>query len=416
MGLVLIAASCGSSSATTDALVLLIDSPPTDSPAPGPSLVTVLVFDGKTSFVTYRDGAGPWLVPTLDAMGFYELHVTNDFQLVIVCADSTGFDSSLFDATAAEVGGFYVHCLKNLPAPPATVAASGQMTQPGTLYMHDTATSATGPWNFSLNVPIGVHDLVAYDSSDMLIRRNQTISGATSISTVDLSQGGSAMTPVTLTINNRQSGDTLKADLDLALSNGFATLTGSSATILTPPSSLLLPSDLEFLFLSIRTPTTFRYADAQFSTSQTTFDLMPVLAGISYSQSGGVLAGAWGTLPSNREIEMSLYTSSSSSTSSFQRVSATQGWLAAKSASQIGFDVSPPGYDSSWSINLAGPYVREFSAFGGSGAVSYGTSLLEGVNGGIPRVSESASADVSAGPNDILAARRARHRVEQPRD
>ena len=387
-------AACGSSSSKPP--IKIIDAPPADAAPPmGPNLVQVEVFGGIPSLVSYRDGGGPWQVPTLDGMGFYDLYVTNDFEVVLVCADQTGFESSVFRMTATEVGRFFAPCLKNDPLP-ATVAVTGQMTQPGTIFMYDTASSTTGPWNFSLKAPVGTHDVVAFDTTNILIRRNVSITGAMSIATVDLS-AGSPLATRQFTVNGRVSGDTLASEVDLFLTNDFAFLTGTSTAVQVPPSSLLQTNDFEFIHFDVSTSTTRRYVDTELTTTTpATFDLMPVLSGITYAQPSGVLAASWGTLPSNVAITMDLTATPSTTVANFQQVYATAGWIAATSTTQLAFDVMPPGYDPSWTIDLAGPYVRTFNAFAGTNGVSYGTSLSEGVNGAVPRLVAQTSDSASA--------------------
>jgi len=64
------------------------------------------------TLVSYRDGHGPWQTQS-SVGGDYQLHVTNDFQFLVVCADSTGFDAREFASTSSEVSHEYVLCSKN---------------------------------------------------------------------------------------------------------------------------------------------------------------------------------------------------------------------------------------------------------------------------------------------------------------
>src|ERR1700733_1545420 len=103
-----IAACHNGSSASPDALEILHDASP-DAVIPGPNLVTVDTNEAPT-FVAYRDGKGPWLTPAATSDTEYELHVTNDYQWLIVCANGSSFDAELTNATFADGSSGFGFC------------------------------------------------------------------------------------------------------------------------------------------------------------------------------------------------------------------------------------------------------------------------------------------------------------------
>ncbi len=376
VGVLVFALACSSHK---NPVIVIPDGPPDASPdAPPKNAVTLETF-GTISFIAYRDGAGPWQTPTAGAMGTYTLNVTNDYQWVIVCASGGGFDAELQGATYKDGTRQFGFCFVSGPSTGSTVAVTGQMVQAGTVDMYDTATSTTGNWSFSLNVPPGTHDLVAFDATDIYAHRAQAISAATSLGTLDLSTSGTAMTAVPLTINNLGS-DTLGTELDWFLGNDAAFLTGTSTTIETPPASLVMQNDFEFLDVIASSATTQRTGSTSFTGSETSFTLMPPVTGITYAPSGTTVAATWGTLPTHTALELNLFGGTPSAPKN-QHVTVTTSWLTATGATSLAFDAMPPGYDAAWTIDVSGPYTRIFSVDDGSGSISYTSEIVEGVNG-----------------------------------
>ena len=372
---------CGGHSAVPDAGVLHDASP--DVVPQGPNLVTLDAGDGL-SLIVYRDGTGPWQVPQETSPGQYALHVTNDYEWLLVCTSGASFDAELQAATYADGASQFGFCFADGGAAPSTVPVTGQMAQAGIISMYDRATSSTPSWSFTLNVPPGTHDLVAVGVDNrMLIRRNLQITAATTESLIDVDANGTAMTSVPLTVNGLGS-DTLSTELDLLLSNDLTLIDGTSTMLEAPPASLLLPTDSEFLSLAASTSSTTRTAFTSFTGAETTFTLMPALSGVTFDASSGALKASWATLPSYTNLDMYLAASAAGAFST-ERVSVSKSWLMATGATSIAFDQMPPGYDASWKIDLSGPYVRGFEARDESGSILYGTSYLEAVNGASAR-------------------------------
>lgn len=366
LALVLLAA-CGGSDPHQQ--VVVIDAPIDTAPDAPPVQVQVSVFGAPPSLVAYRDGAGAWKTPTADSSGNYTLTVTNDYQVVVACNDSMNASSELLEATAAD-GKQFVFCSLPGTGTPTTVAMTGHMVQAGDVWFGDTASSTTAPWDFTLNVTPGMHDVIAMSAAHgMVIRRNQNVTAAGSIPSIDVASEGTAMTPAALTISGLGS-DTLDTELDLFTQNEFATWLGSTTTLYPPPASLLTASDFEFLFVEAYNGTTSRYADTQFTGSETTFDLPPALTGIVF----GPGKASWASLPAYDRLTFGMQQSGTLALQ--QTVVATKGWIDATHATALGFDAKPPGFDATWSIDPTKSYQRNFQVNQTQGSVTYGSAVF----------------------------------------
>lgn len=382
VALVLILAACGS-----DPDSVLIDASPSPDAIPqGPNTVSLRTFGGP-QLVMYRDGAGPWLVPLEVSIGNYELRVTDAYEVVLACSTTGASDVVLHRQTFGDGATRYGFCdVPSSDPAPMTVQVTGQMAQAGQVYMTDMASSTTAPWTFMLDVTPGTHDLVAVGTNNrILVRRDVTVSAAATLPAVDVVADGVAMTPVPLTINNGvHGGEVFSTDFYWSLRNSSAFLTGASTTLQTPPASLVDASDFTFLSLYATTDAGWRYAFTSFTGAETTFTLPAAPSGITYAEAGGALMASWGTTPDYTELELSLAATSASNDRRL-RVVASRAWLAATGLTQIGFDADPPGFDPSWNIDLAGPYVRMLTVSDNSGTISYGSTLREAVNAAVLR-------------------------------
>jgi len=351
--------------------VVIVDAPIDVTPDVPPTAVELAVYGTPPSLVAYRDGAGAWQTPVADSSGNYTLNVSVDYQVVVVCHDSANADSVLLEATANDGRQFVFCSIPTSGTPPTTVAMTGHMVQAGDVWLGDTASSTTAPWDFTLNVTPGTHDLIASSAAHgLVIRRDQMVTAAGALAPIDVASEGTAMTPVNLTIGGLGS-DMLTTELDLFLQHDVAMWSGSTPALYAPPSSLLTASDFEFLFAEAYTPTTARYADTQFTGTETTLDLPAALTGIVF----GPGKASWGTLPAYDQISLDLQQTRTLGLE--QTVQATKGWIDATHATALAFDANPPGFDASWSIDPSASYGKMFQAMQTEGSVSYGSMVFD---------------------------------------
>lgn len=389
---VALVAACGGSSAQPDALIILHPDAATDASHDASTAVNnveIQAFGGVPTLVAYRDGNSAWQTLTPDQTG-YTLSFTDDYTFVMVCVDATGFDAEWIGGAASDGAQQTVYCAKNFQTGP-TVAASGHMTQAGMVEMFDLASSTTANWDFTLNVPANAHDLVATDAGRIVIRRDVSITAATTMPTIDVVAEGSALVATPLTINGRTSGDRVSSAFELGMTHDYAVLQSTSATVQVPPASLLMASDFEYLIVEVSSATSVRTVATPFSASNTTFTLLHELTGVTFDTTGGAVSAAWTTLPDN--IGTQLYTLAQGAQ---QGMVVTTAWLANHGSTHMGFDTSAPGYDDAWKIDLTGPYLRELLIEQASGNIGYTSGAYEDVNGATMRTPPGATARARA--------------------
>jgi hypothetical protein len=363
MVLALALAACGSSHHVTPDSAPAPDAPP-DSLTTGPNVVK-LVYAGTPDLFVYRDGSGPWLEPDPpDAMGRYTLHVTDAYQVIAVCSPTSlvgSFDAAQLNATAGD-GDQVLFCEVGGSGPqPTTVAVTGTMKQAGTVSMSDSKSSTTAPWSFQLNVDPGAHDLVAFGDGKLLLRRDQTITAATAVPTIDVDHDGAAMGAATLTVTGTMPGDIVQTDLDWYTAHDHATVSSTAnLAVALPPASLVQSSDLVQLSVQDTSASAIAFRNVVvtgFDAAQTSLALPDVLSGISYTTPNNHLTMSWGTLPKYTSVAMSVLAGSHTIVQS-QRVTATQSWIAATHATSLTFDTSAPRYNAGWNIDPTQPSFR----------------------------------------------------------
>jgi len=398
LGVLLVAACGDDSSVSPDA-----ETGPPDAEPPGPNLVTLSASGAE--YVRYRNGAGAWQTPTQDPAGDYLLYVHDDYQVVVACADSTGADSTLIAATFAESDSQSAFCFRGTAAAGGVVQVSGQMTQPGEIFMSDYASSATGPWDFVLDVPLGPNDLIAIGEGQIAIRRGLSFTVDTTIPTVDVAQEGASLAGIPFILGGLDASEAVASEFTWFTGDGLALIPGTATEVLTPPTSMLEADDLRILDIDTTTATTERSVFYLLSGNPTSFSftLMPFLTGISYSDDGNILRVSWGTLPTYRYAELWVI-----SGSSFQRVEATRGWVDTTGATSLAFDPVPPDYDPDWRVDLDAPYSRRFELENFSGPVLLSTAVIEDVNGAALRRGPSAQSAAEVVREHLVELRAAR--------
>ena len=396
---VLLVAACGDDSGVVpDAEIA-----PPDAEVPGPNLVTLSASGAQ--YVRYRNGTGAWQTPEQDPAGDYLLYVHDDYQVVVACADSLGADSTLIASTFADSDSQSAFCFRGSSAAGGVVQVSGQMTQPGEIYMDDFASSATGPWDFVLDVSTGPNDLIAVGETQIAIRRGLSFTVDTTIPTVDVAQEGASLAGIPFILGGLDTSEVVSSRLTWFTEDGLAFVNGTATELLTPPASMLEAGDFRILDIDASTATTERSVFNLFSGNPTSFSftLMPLLSGITFSDGGDVLRASWETLPSYRYVELWMVSSSS-----FQRVEATWGWIAANGATSLAFDPLPPDYDPDWGVDLAAPYSRRFEVETFDGSVLHSTAIIEDVNGAALRRGARAQAAAEVVREHLVELGRAR--------
>lgn len=342
------------------------------SPALGSNPIGVAVI-GTPTLVAYRDGAGAWRAPDADGT----LHVTDDYQLVVVCTDAAGFDTVVHARTAGD-GDDVIYCDGHGFAGTGGVQITGHMVQAGTVGMYDTASSTVAPWDFTLEVPAGAYDLAAVGAGNIAIRRDISAAASAQLADLDLSREGAALVPTALVLDGAQPGDAITTEVDLYTPNNVAFgPIHNGATAQTIPASLLAPTDQVDLYVEDATLTTRRTADTWFTGTETHLALMPILDGIRFGAADAVTPG---TLPPYTELELDLV-AQTPTTYSAQRFAASRSWLAATGATELAFPaLDAPRFQAAWTIDRTRPYTRALVVSDGSSGTVYSTAVVDNVN------------------------------------
>ncbi|MEP6859459.1 MAG: hypothetical protein ABJE66_02500 [Deltaproteobacteria bacterium] len=334
-----------------------VDAPPQQG---GPNVVNLQLI-GDPDLIEYRDGSGPWIVPTR-AGQVYELHVTDTYQVVVACS-STGVASNVYseqlNATFGDGAHKFMFCQSGgTTTAPTTYAVTGQMQQAGKLIVGGvTESGTTSPWSFSLAVAMGTHDLVAFDAAKMQITRDIAVDAAVALPNVDVEANGTAYTNATLALTGLGVGDTVQSDSLLYTQNDYVQLSQTTDTsVVLAPNALLGQNDFTELDTSVTNMAagTLRAVRAYDNTT-TAFTLPPVLTGVTFGTAVPVTA-QWATLPALSRVVLEADAITSTGVI-VQNVRATQAWLTKTGATSLAFASDATHYDPSWNVDPSGAYL-----------------------------------------------------------
>jgi len=363
MAVFVMSMGCGDDDGTpvlpTDALV--------DAPAQSISLRT---FETPV-FIQYRDGVGEWKTPTEAAVGSYGLLVTGPYEVVVVCGSTVaGWSTSVLRAAPADGALQYMFCSNGASAagPGASVRVNGTVAQPGAVWMRGSASSETAPWTFELDVWPGIHDLIAFDTERVVIRKDLGITEPTTVDPIDLDSEGAAFTTSTLTLIGAEPDEDAINVVSIFTANGYASIHDDGLAVRTVPGALLATNEVQVVTAQVNTPQSTRFvAYSPASTTTTTFTLLPRLSGVTIRPDGA----SWSTLP-----EGTVLFDVSGPTGNSLQLQATPSWLGATTSVTVDLDL--PGYDASWQPDPANHY-RSLGVLRDVGPVTYMTLVSETV-------------------------------------
>ncbi len=343
--------------------------------------VHLTVLDGPPVFIAYRDGDGPWQTPVRDSAGDFALHVRADYRWVVVCTGGAMFDSELGAATVADGATVTVTCGEPPHAPgPARIAVSGQMQQPGWVFLDSSSYSARPSWSFELSAEPGLHDLVAYDDTTVAVRRDQDITDATSLA-IDLDREGTTGEPTALTFDNA-GDDVVGAFIEWHLAHDTVPVFSLATTVLVPPPSLVSPDDREELEVTTFAGTSARSTARELTVHfhgelpATRYTLSSDLTRFRFPPSARDIAVRWTASQPGSHIE--LWAMAVAGGPPVQHASLTASWVAATGATAFAFDDDLPcGYDPRWRIDPATSYRRVLRVSETVGPIDYASTLDE---------------------------------------
>ena len=324
---------------------------------PGPNLVTIDVTEDTTDVMYRNDGKGPWGLADKISATEYQIHVTDAYEVIIACGQEWRGETELHGRTFADGDRDFLFCL----LPPTTArlpvaTITGQMQQPGVVTLgNDVQESAIGPWNYALSAYPGTYDLLALDNSYRIaIRRDQSITGDTTLPSLDLSSEGTPVIERSFSVFAPETGETIDISTLLFTATTLLGISGTDHSIREVPPSLLVGSDEQFLDVYADAAETRRGAFGPIG-ARNDVELMPLLSRSAFVYSvpdNNALRADFKTLPAFTSLRISLY-----DVRSAQHAEYTKAWFETMGRSYFQLDV-PPEFDPTWRVSLRPEYYR----------------------------------------------------------
>jgi hypothetical protein len=378
LGAVIMLAGCDGDSAP------LPDAPYPDAApfVPGPNLVTLTIGFDEPFYIRYRDGEGPWTTPVRTQANTYELHVTDAYDVVAICGGAREFDSEMLKRTFGDGSTAFMFCYTSgsfsAPLAGEVWEVAGTMKQAGDVSFGSYDWSPFGPWSFSLDVTQGTHDLIAIGETHMLIRRGVNIAADTTLAPIDVEVDGQLLQSFPFSTNAESGVETVSGSIELETAAEVAFINGSATALRVPPAAILIPGDRVDARISASTNTTSRSVRTQFTGDDGYFVLPPKIGKIEYTYPYLQLWATWQTLPRFTELALSM---ESLAAPTRQGVSVSDRYLQATHTNYVSFYPMPGDFEVRFTVDLIGPYYRDFTAYDLSQAnTSRYTSVHELVN------------------------------------
>jgi len=313
--------------------------------------VLITTYDNTPLFMAYRDEGGEWLDPTEVSTGNFEIRVNGPYEVVTVCGAADRPRTSLRRFVLEDGAEQKVSCINYGPEPTMT-KVSGQMVQPGSVFMYNLASSTAANWSFNLDVATGAHELIAYDSGNIVIERDLDIQANTTVNTVDLASGA-ALLPKTFTFTGTRGDDTVSTETDLITPNELVYLAGSDSTVKVVPDDALGADDLQVVMASASNGTARRTIElTPGDSAPRELNFMPRLSGVRLEPEQAV----WASIPQGA-TGISQYTPGDAPGGE-RRLSlvVSKGWMASHAdqlvaTGELKIDLAIPNYDDAWRID-----------------------------------------------------------------
>jgi hypothetical protein len=342
--LLVVLAACGGSSDKPPIVLidsqLAVDAPPIVT---GGTNVDLMSFGPAPLLLALRDGDGAWTALPATASSFHVAKST--YELLAVCMAGTLHQTGIIQR-AADDGSQQMPCFNfGSSTAPNTVAITGMVAQPGSVFMYDTKSGTTSPWSYALDVTTGPHDLIAAGATKIAIQRGLNITVAAAEPTIDITATGTAYDQETMTVANVGAA-TLTSQVDWLTTNEFAQIAGTGANVNLIPDALLGTQDFVVLDMVATNGKKTRTAE-QFPSSSalvTDLTLLDELGTITYTG----LSAQWTTLPPGiTDVSLQI-----SSPQGFLGIDASPGFYGSKTS--IATDLTGvPGYDATWTPTTA---------------------------------------------------------------
>lgn len=307
----------------------------------------------RYSVAQYREGGGPWIAAMPDARGAHTLDVGNDFEFVGVFEDQSYVYVTQWRSTVREWNAEHVgERLACSPAMPSYVTVMGTVTQDALVSLDGETRTASGGY-FSFGVEPGSYDLVASTAltgtgGKVLVQRDLAVTAATTLPTLDFSQGVDLLARP-IQISNASQVPYVRTYLLVDGASSFAEIGGRSdgmADVL--PAQALASDDEQWLY--VYAPSAG--AELEYTGSIPAIDLLPPLTGVTIDALNPAPSARWSSLPADyAHVSMSIQGENSSGQLAFQELYASRGWNEANAATSLALATGIPGYKPTWDVS-----------------------------------------------------------------
>jgi hypothetical protein len=329
-----------------------------------------MVVSGQQALFTAKLGTAGWkaIAGRYDAntnATTYELAISGDFELAVVCQrqDGTFVASNLLgtaDDAEVTLGSWKApDCVKNpngIPPPPTDqLVTITLMAPPNTTIAVDTFKHVTSTAPLSFMTWPGIHDVVAYGNAQILITHDVDLGTHPDLGAVPLIEQGAQVIAASYDLSGGGSDETTYAQTQISTRNGTELSWNEPATSPTfIPTSELEPGDEQgFVVGYSSNDGSGRYLRA------TSFDPVPAVSDFlprlgPATAPTGVVSATWTPLTE-------FYTTVTvigQQNNSIQSVTASKLWMERHSMTQLSFDLAVDGYNSTWLLQAPSLYVE----------------------------------------------------------
>ncbi|MEO8550064.1 MAG: hypothetical protein ABI678_08820 [Kofleriaceae bacterium] len=326
-----------------------------------------LSIPGTQVLVTEKVNGGAWkkLSGDFDSVAnatTYAIEIGDEYELAVVCVRSGPRDAGQFvagevfgtsDDPEVTLGSWKVpNCLVSEAGIPDTTGAaikvSGTFDEAMKLSIGVRTPINVGPGQaFSFTVDSGLHDLVAYSNTKMLIQHDLHLDADTTLDPVHVaSDGSSILTAVVPTIGDAEDGAPLVSDQLFTRNHTlFVFQNEDPAGALFVPVEMLEPGDEQKFYVEFFSQMQVRLVELSDPTRIGDATLLPRIEAVT--PHSDELGATWTPL-SEFYTTATLTTYAPSTNGSRQTVTASKSWLARHGEGELEFDLAVDGYDPSW--------------------------------------------------------------------
>jgi hypothetical protein len=345
-------------------------------------VVTIRTGD-PPALVAFRDDtAAEWRVLPVDGATTFDIEVTGDYQVFVVCINagfSRTISSSLHARTTDDERSFEARCI----SPPFELR--GQMVQPGRVAFGGFGRGTNqANWELSLPAARGTFDLILLPGDlttgpdGIAFRRDVVITGDTDLGTIALAPSDiQPLVPASFTASNLRDDESLFATTTLFAGGTAAPLTlptgEPGADVFLAPDDVLRPTDRQNVTLGATggdgttTPSFTRTIQRDVRAGDATSLALPEsLGSVAFETSPHRLVATWSSLPAHDRVLLERESRSSDEDGveiRRHRILLTRSFLETTAVATATLDFSEvPVFQSEWQLDPADEHLLSLTA------------------------------------------------------